>query len=108
MKSFALLVSSLAFVSACSSMKVADFEASITLPASGDCYGIKVLSKAESRLPRAACDEKKKRAVFIDSENYKLLKTTIQKNCQYAQCKQLTGAFDELFLSLDQALQKLP
>ena len=94
--------------SGCGTMEVADFQPNITLPASGDCYGIKVLSKEETRLPKAQCDELKKRAVFIDSENYKLLRQTVQRNCQKFECKQIIGAFDGLFLSIDQALQLIP
>jgi hypothetical protein len=89
-------------------MEVADFQPNITLPASGDCYGITVLSKKETRLPRAECDEIKKRAIFIDSENYKLLRKSIQKNCQNFQCKEIIGAFDGLFLAIDEALQLIP
>ena len=108
-KSFALLVSSLSLIaSGCAGMKVADFEANVTLPASQDCYGIKVVSKKEVRRPKAQCNELKKRAVFIDSKNYKLLKNTILTNCQVHQCKEITGAFDGLFFTIDEALKQIP
>lgn len=88
-------------------MKVADFQANITLPASEDCFGITVISKKETRLPKEQCEQFKKRAIFIDSENYKLIRKTTLINCQYKECKQIMGAFDELFLSIDSALQKV-
>lgn len=89
-------------------MEVADFQVGITLPASEDCYGVNVISGKEERLPRLQCIEKRKRSVFLDSANYKLLKETIQRNCQQFQCTQIIGAFDGLFISIDQALQELP
>ena len=104
---FASLLFSLASLS-CANMDVADFRPHIRLPASGDCFGINVLSHKEVRLAKPQCDELVKRAIFLDSENYKLLRSSIQKNCQHFQCKQIVGAFDGLFLSIDQALQKIP
>jgi len=89
-------------------MEVADFKAQIRLPASQDCYGINVISGKETRLPHAQCDEVIKRSVFLDSANWKLLRETIQRNCQQYQCQQIVGAFDGLFISIDQALQKIP
>lgn len=89
-------------------MEVADFRAHIRLPASQDCFGINVVSGAEVRLPKAQCDALISRAIFLDSDNWKLLKTSIQRNCQYNECKQLVGAFDGLFLSLDKAAQQIP
>lgn len=89
-------------------MQTSDFEVMITLPASQDCAGIKVMSGTETRYPHPQCEEMKKRAVFITSKNYKLLKGDVQKNCQYQKCQQITGAFDGLFLTLDHALQQVP
>ncbi len=108
-KLFLLLAVSLSLLSilSCANFQTSDFEASITLPASQDCYGFHVMSGKETRLPAAQCVEKKKRAVFIDSTNWKLLRTDIQKNCLQAKCKQIVGAFDDLFLKLDAALQKV-
>jgi hypothetical protein len=87
-----------------------DWQASITLPASGDCMSFHVMSGKEVRLPADSpeCIEKKLKSVWLDLESYKLLRGDIQKNCQFAQCKQITGAFDGLFLTIDSALQKIP
>lgn len=95
-------------LSNCGSMQTSDFEVNVTLPASQECYGLHVMSGKETRRPSAVCMELKKRAVFLTSENYKLLKADIQRNCQNQKCKQITGAFDGLFLSLDEALRKIP
>lgn len=55
-----------------------------------------------------ACVKKKLHSVWIDSESYKMLKSDIQDNCRLTKCKQITGAFDELFLTIDRALQMIP
>lgn len=94
---------------ACTTFKVSDWEASVTLPASQDCYSFAVVSGKETRLPSDSkeCQEKKLKSVWIDYENYKKLRTDILRNCQMAKCKEITGAFDDLFLTLDEVLQKI-
>lgn len=113
MKSFVLVASLLLLAilsSGCSSFQTSDWQASITLPASLDCYSFNVMSGKETRLAAddPKCIEKKVRSVYLDFESYKMLRKDIQKNCQYDQCKQITGAFDGLFLTIDSALQKIP
>ena len=99
-----------AALSACATFQASDWKASITLPASQDCYSFAVMTGQEIRLPANSkeCIEKKIRSVWLDSESYKMLKKDIQGNCRAAKCKQITGAFDELFLTIDRALQKIP
>lgn len=80
----------------------------VTLPASGDCYRVTVLTHQKTRIPKPQCDEIKKRGVVLTSDDWQKQRFSIQKNCQMAQCKQLIGAFDELFLTIDSALQKMP
>ncbi len=94
----------------CSTFQTSDWQASITLPASLDCYSFNVMSGKETRIPAddPKCIEKKVKSVWIDFESYKMLRRDIQNNCQFAQCKQITGAFDGLFLTIDSALQKIP
>lgn len=79
----------------------------VTLPASGDCFGITVLSHQEIRIPKKECDELKRRGVFITNEDYQKQRLSIQKNCQFAQCKQLMGAFDDLFMIIDKSITKV-
>lgn len=94
----------------CTTFKASDWQASITLPASQDCYSFHVMSGKEQRIPAddPVCIRKKARAIWLDAENYKMLRRDIQSNCQLAKCKQITGAFDSLFLTIDEALKKIP
>lgn len=92
----------------CTTFRTSDWQAGVTLPASGDCYIFNVMSGKETRLPADQCEKKKARSIWIDSESYKLLRGDIQKNCLHSKCKQIVGAFDELFLTLDLALNKMP
>lgn len=100
----------LAVLSSCSTYQTSDWKAWITLPASEDCMGFSVMSGREVRYPaeHPVCKEKKLKSVWIDYESYKMLRRDIQINCQLNQCKQITGAFDSMFLVIDQALQKIP
>lgn len=95
-------------LSGCKSFQIADINPMVTLPASGDCYGVTVLTHKKTRLPKVQCDEIKKRGIILTSDDWQIQRFSIQKNCQMAQCKQLIGAFDELFLTIDKALQKVP
>lgn len=99
----------LASLSGCAGFKVSDFQVNVTLPASGDCYGFNVVSGKEQRLAADSkqCQEKKRKSVWLDSENYKILRRDILKSCQFEACKQFTGRFDEMFLILDQTAQKV-
>lgn len=104
-----LAVSSLALlISGCASYEVADFSAGVILPYSEDCFEISFVTKTELRTPADKCRAKVKRAIFITSENYKLLRQSIQDNCQMQQCKQLVGQFDQLFVVIDADLNQIP
>lgn len=92
----------------CPSMEVADFSAGVVLPYSEDCFEISFVTKKEVRTPAAQCQAKVKRSLFITSENYKLLRKSIQDNCQVQQCKQLVGQFDSLFIVIDKDLNLIP
>jgi hypothetical protein len=107
-RQLAALLFSLLTTSCATMMQTSDFEAMVILPASGDCFGLHVMSGIEKRYPAEVCKEIVKRAVFLTSANWKMLREDVQKNCQYQQCQQITGAFDGLFLSIDKALQKIP
>lgn len=92
----------------CGSMDIADIGPMVTLPASGDCYRVTVLSHVKTRFPKKECDEFKKRGIILTSEDWKKQRISIQKNCQLQKCKQLVGVFDTLFLTIDDALNQLP
>ena len=89
-------------------MEIADIGPMVTLPASGDCYQVTVLSQKKTRFPKEQCDQIKKRGIVITSEDWKKQRISIQKNCQLQKCKQLVGVFDSLFLTIDDALKKIP
>ncbi len=91
-------------------MITSDWPVSVTLPGSQDCFSINVMSHKEEQLPANSkeCQYKKAHSVWLTSAAYAMLRSDIQKNCQLNQCKQITGAFDGLFLSIDKALQQIP
>lgn len=103
-----LMVAILLNLSACGTFQIADIGPMVTLPASGDCYQVTVLTHKKTRFPKAQCDEIKKRGIVLTSDDWQKQRFSIQKNCQMAQCKQLIGAFDELFLVIDKALRVVP
>lgn len=89
-------------------MQVHDFQIYVQLPASGDCFGLNVVSKKTTRLPQDQCERLVKRGIILTSENYRILREDIQQNCQQFQCTQLTGRFDNLFIAIDKGLQQVP
>lgn len=95
-------------LSGCAGMQIADIGPGVTLPASGDCFQITVLTRKETRTPKAECDKMKRKAIFITLEDWRIQRYSIQKQCQLSQCKQLVGAFDDLFLTIDKGLQQMP
>ena len=103
-----LTVLSLLALSGCAGFQIADIGPMVTLPGSGDCYQVTVLTQKKTRYPKTQCDEIKKRGVIVTSEDWQKQRLSIQKNCQMAQCKQLVGAFDDLFKTIDNALKIVP
>lgn len=91
----------------CASVKIPDFKAHITLPASGDGYWVKTVSTEEGRVPKDEWDVARKRGIIILSEDWAILRYTLLKNCLTMECKQAVGVFDNLFYSLDDALKKI-
>ncbi len=89
-------------------MRIQDFSVGVTLPYSGDCYERAVLSDTKRRIPKIQCDAIKARGLFITSQNWKVIRKNFQDNCQVMQCTQLVGQFDNLFLEIDKAFQKVP
>lgn len=103
-----LTSSFLLILSGCAGMKVADFHGYVTLPYSEDGYGVSVVTKQKVRVPAAQWATMEKSAIHILPDDYKLLRKTIQDNCQVLQCKQLVGQFDQLFQVIDKNLQLIP
>lgn len=108
-KLFKLSISLLLLLSsACASVEVPKFRAFITLPASEDGYGRNVVTKEKFRIPRTEWEPMKKHGIIILSDDWKILRASIQKNCTNFKCKEMVGAFDDLFLTIDKALQEVP
>lgn len=89
-------------------MQLHDWKAGVTLPYSERCYFVHVLSGDIEEYPAVACEDLKKRSIIMTSSDWKVLREDIQSSCQMAQCQQIIGRFDNLFLVIDQALQKIP
>jgi hypothetical protein len=94
------------FFSGCATVQIPDFRAHITLPASGDGYYVNTISKQEGRIPKLEWDEKKKRGIVLLSEDWAKLKMVVIKNClNNRSCKDTVGVFDDLFKTIDAALE---
>lgn len=92
----------------CQTYQIKDFKAGVTLPYSEACYFKYVMSKRSEEYPKRKCEEIKKRSLIITSDDWKVIRENFQSNCALVQCKQLVGKFDQLFLSIDSALSKVP
>lgn len=108
LKRSAASVVSVIILSSCGSFQTSDFPLIIQLPASKECFEIKVMSGAERRYLPATCEKIKARAILLTSEAWKMIRADIQTNCLHAECTQISGAADGLFLAIDKALQKVP
>lgn len=92
---------------ACSSIKLSDFKAHITLPASGDGYYVKTVTDEEGTIPKAQWEKMRARGIVLMPEDWAILKKDTLSNCLKHECKELVGVLDELFYSLDAALKEV-
>lgn len=88
-------------------MEIPDITPHITLPASGDGYGITTVSHKEVRIPKTEWDDMRKRGIILLSDDWAKLKYTLLKNCLSNDCKQTVGALDGLFYAIDDALNTI-
>lgn len=95
-------------LSACATIEIPDFTAYVELPASKKGYGITTVTHKEHEISAEEWKEKKRRAIYVFSEDWIILKKTIRKNCITNKCKQAVGALDGLFLAIDGALKVVP
>ena len=96
-------------LSGCASVKIPDFKAHITLPASEDGYWVKTVSPDEGRIPKEEWAIKRKRGIILLKEDWAILRNTLLENClTNRQCKDVVGTFDGLFYSIDEALKRIP
>jgi len=91
---------------ACATVKIPNFKAHITLPASGDGYYVKTVSGEEGRIPKEQWQEISKRGIIILSEDWAILRNTVLENCLRHQCDDTVGLLDELFYTLDKSIKK--
>ena len=78
------------------------------MPASGDGYQIDTLTGLPTRIPAADWQKQLPRGIVLFSDDWKTLKSTLLANCIENTCQQAVGALDNLFQTIDQALQQLP
>ena len=90
----------------CAHIKIPDFRAHITLPASGDGYWVNTVSNKEGLIPKTEWDVKKKRGIVLFSEDWMILRNTLLQNCLSNDCKDAVGIFDDLFYSIDKAFKE--
>lgn len=110
-KSKMLLAISFVLFSGCCTngvVEVPNITAYVTLPASGDGFGLKTVSKEENIIPKEDWDLLRRRGVTLLPEDYAQLRATIRRNCITNRCTQMLGALDHLFLTIDEALKKVP
>lgn len=104
-----LTLFTLAFLTGCATVKIPDFKAHITLPASEDGYWVKTVSKDEGRIPKADWAILRKRGIILLKEDWAILRNTLLENCLTNKaCNDAVGTFDGLFFSIDEALKKMP
>jgi hypothetical protein len=89
----------------CQTFQTSDFSIFIREPASKKCFELFVMSGKEKEYDEAKCDDMIARSIHLSSNSWRMLRTDVQTNCQFDQCKQITGAGDAAFLALDRALQ---
>lgn len=92
----------------CQQFQLHPFELGITLPYSGACHFKNVVTRETRELDPVACEEIKRRSLILTSEAWRVIRTDIQNNCAQTQCIELTGKLDNLFLTIDQGLNKIP
>lgn len=88
-------------------VEIPDITPRITLPASGDGFGITTVTRKESRIPKEKWAEMQKRGIILLSDDWAKLKFTLLKNCLTNECKQTVGALDGLFYAIDDALKTI-
>lgn len=103
---FTLYIFLVGIMTACAGVKIPDFKAHITLPASGDGYWVKTVTEEEGRIPKAEWDITKKRGIVLLSEDWAILRNVVLKNCLSNECKDTVGIFDDIFNKLDSSLQQ--
>ncbi len=104
---FAKLFVSLLLLCSCATIDIPNFLVYIEEPAKKTGFGVETVSHKEVEISAENWVEKKKRAIYIFSEDWLILKRSIRKNCITNKCKKAIGALDGLFYAIDEALLKV-
>jgi hypothetical protein len=80
----------------------------VTLPYSRNCRFKNVVTKETRETDPNTCDQIKARSLILTPEAWNVIRGDIQSNCVASQCTLIRTKIDELFLTIDQGLQKLP
>lgn len=88
-------------------MDIPDFCPKITLPASGDGYAVCTVSKREFRIPKEQWRLQQKTSIHLNSQDFSKIKKAFLKACNTTPCKQAVGTFDDLFLLLDDTVNRI-
>ncbi len=97
-----------ALLTGCQTFQVHPCEIGITLPYSGACRFKNVVTESTREVDPNTCEDLKRRSLILTSDAWTVIRNDIQTNCAAQQCAELTGKFDQLFLQIDQGLQKVP
>lgn len=95
----------LLFSVGCATVNVPDFYAHITLPASGDGYAVSTISQNRKRIPKEKWEEMRMKGIILMPEDYRKVRKSFVNICNTNKCKQTLGALDDLFITIDDALQ---
>lgn len=107
MTACALLIVSSA-LSACANVKIPDIYTYVTLPASGNGFGVSSIGKPDKEIPAKEWKLMVRRGVILMPDDWAAIKKELSKSCIQQQCDQAIGALDGLFYALDDALKRLP
>ena len=92
-------------LSACSTIELPSANLYVTLPASGNGFGVNILTNKEVEIPAKEWKQISRRGVILLSEDWAKIKLSLLKACLENTCRQSVGALDGLFYAIDDALK---
>jgi len=95
-------------LSACASVKIPDIYTYVTLPASGNGFGVSSLGKPDKEIPANDWKKISRKGVILLAEDWAKIKKELSSACIKHECDQAIGALDGLFYAIDDALKKIP
>lgn len=104
---FSILIFTVIFTG-CATVELPDAYLYVTLPASGNGFGVNTLTGNEIEIPASKWQKMSRRGVILLPEDWAKIKLSLLKACIQNECKQSVGALDGLFYAIDDALKKIP